>query len=95
MVAIELRKRYGDRVYFYNKNVEVDFYIPDEEFAIQVCYTLKDADTRQREISALLKIAERFTINDMAIITKEEEDNINIDGRLIKVIPLWKWLLKK
>jgi uncharacterized protein len=95
MVAIELRKRYGDKVYFYNKNVEVDFYIPDEEFAIQVCYTLKDADTRQREISALLKIAERFTINDMAIITKEEEDNINIDGRLIKVIPLWKWLLKK
>lgn len=31
MMAVALHKRYGDNLYYYNKNVEVDFYIPDED----------------------------------------------------------------
>lgn len=93
MVAIELRKKYGDRVYYYNKNVEVDFYIQDEESAIQVCYSLQDADTKQRETNALIKLAERLPVKRMTIITKEEEDTINLERHHIEVIPLWHWLL--
>jgi predicted AAA+ superfamily ATPase len=95
MVAIELRKKYGNRVYYYNKKVEVDFYIPDEECAIQVCYSLKDAETRQREASALTKLADRLPVKDMMIITKDEEDVIPLDDHHIVVMPLWKWLLNK
>jgi predicted AAA+ superfamily ATPase len=94
MVAIELRKRYGERVYYYNKNVEVDFYIQAEESAVQVCYTLKDADTKQREVNALIKLSGRLPIKEMTIITKDEEGVINTGGHHIAVIPLWKWLLK-
>ena len=43
MVAMELLRRYGldEQVFFYNKNIEVDFYIPDAAIAIQVSYIQK------------------------------------------------------
>jgi hypothetical protein len=94
MVAIELRKKYGNRVYYYHKNVEVDFYIPDEEYAIQVCYTLKDADTKQREANALIKLSARLPVKEMVIVTKDEDGIISLEGYQIEVFPLWKWLLK-
>jgi predicted AAA+ superfamily ATPase len=34
MVACALKRLYGDDLYFYNRNVEVDFYIPSEQWAI-------------------------------------------------------------
>ena len=39
MVAINLLRKYGrnDAVYFYNQGIEVDFYVPDDGTAIQVC----------------------------------------------------------
>ena len=42
MVAVNLLRKYGrnDAVYFYNQSIEVDFYIPDDYTAIQVCYCL-------------------------------------------------------
>ena len=36
------------------KHFEVDFYVPDAELAIQVCYSLRDADTRKRETETLI-----------------------------------------
>ena len=39
IVALTLMRRYGtdDHVFFYNKNIEVDFVVPEHEIAIQVC----------------------------------------------------------
>ena len=57
IVAIDLVKRYreseSDGVYFYNKGIEVDFYVPNEKMAIQVSYSISDSITREREIRAL------------------------------------------
>lgn len=47
-VAVRLRQLYGDKVYFYNKSIEVDFIIYEEDTAIQVSYSLADADTEKR-----------------------------------------------
>lgn len=63
MVALKLISSYGskDAVYFYNHGVEVDFYIPQTETAIQVCYAMNDAEgTFERETRALLKLRSRF-----------------------------------
>ena len=57
LVAITLRKKYEDELYFYHQNIEVDFYIPAEKLAVQVSYSLKEETTRKREITALLKMA--------------------------------------
>ena len=58
LVAVTLKKRYGDDLYFYHRNIEVDFYLDEGHKAIQVSYSLKDPETRKREVNALLKLAE-------------------------------------
>ena len=93
-VAIELKKLYGDEVYFYNKAVEVDFYLPEQNHLIQVSYSIAEEETREREISALLKVSKHLKADKLTIITYNEEDTLRIDDKVIEVIPLWKWLLK-
>ena len=41
-------------LYFYNRNIEVDFFVPDEDMAIQVSESIEDDDTRTREVDALV-----------------------------------------
>lgn len=56
--AIHLHKKYGDKLYFYNKSVEVDFYVPEEAYAVQASYTVMTEETREtynREVDALKK----------------------------------------
>lgn len=91
-VAIQLRRLYGNEVYFYQHGIEVDFYIPDAKLAVQVCYRLQDTETRKREINALLKLVKRIDVYKMIIITKDEEDTILEQDIQIEVIPAWKWL---
>jgi hypothetical protein len=92
-VAIRLRQLHGDQVYFYHDGVEVDFYLTESQSAIQVCYSLADIETRQREVTALLKMAGKIDVKQMMIITKEEEDVIEAEGFTIQVLPVWRWLL--
>ena len=96
MVAIELLRRYGleEQVFFYNKNVEVDFYIPDAATAIQVSYNPKKSDeTWERESTALIKLSKVLDCKRLIILTYELEENIELKGLNIEVIPVWKWLL--
>ena len=90
----ELKKRYGDEVYFYNKAVEVDFYVPEHEWLLQTSYSIADDDTREREISALLKVGKHLNAKRLTIITYNEEETITVNDINIEVVPLWKWLLK-
>ena len=96
MVALKLISSYGskDAVYFYNHGVEVDFYIPQTEVAIQVCYTMNDAEgTFERETKALLKLQSRLSCRRNIIVTYDDEGIVEIEGVKIEVIPAWKFLL--
>src|SRR5574344_993605 len=95
MVAIQLKKEYGDDVYYYNKSAELDFYVPDKDIAIQVSYSLANIETLKREVSSLLKIRKRLAAHFFLIITYNEEKIIEQDGIIIEVLPLWKWLIKQ
>jgi predicted AAA+ superfamily ATPase len=94
IVAIELKKRYQDDLFFYHKNIEVDFFIPKAHSAVQVSYSVADDVTRQREIKALLKLSEVHALKHLEIVTYDEEATIQENGLTIQVIPVWKWLLK-
>ena len=94
IVAIELYKQYGTNVYFYLSGVEVDFYIPEQQTAIQVAYSVADIETRKREVDALLKTSEQVEIKDMYIITKDEEELLEVNDVQIHIVPIWKWLLR-
>lgn len=96
MVAVNLLRKYGrnDAVYFYNQSIEVDFYIPDDYTAIQVCYNLDNSDgTFDRKVKALLKIAKVLECKKLLIITRDTERVLEMNGKTIEVIPIWKWLL--
>ena len=100
LVALQLFRTYGhdpenERVFFYHDNFEVDFYIPDAEFAIQVSYSLREEDTRKRETEALQKLPHRLPCSRRIILTYDEEENITDQHGTIEVIPVWKWLLNK
>lgn len=97
LVAISLIRKFGteDSVFFYNKGIEVDFYIPSEEWAIQVSYSIKDPDTRCRETEALLKIKNALPCKRFSIITFDEEETVLMGDTTIEVISVWKWLLKE
>lgn len=92
-VAIRLRQLYGEKVYFYNQGIEVDFVVYDEGVAIQVSYSLQDSDTEKREVDALVKLNKALPMQKMIIITKDEEKEIVKSGITIQVIPVWKWLI--
>lgn len=94
MVAVNLKQRYEDDIYFYNKNIEVDFFIPKDHKAIQASYSIADDTTRQREVKALLKLSEIYNLNKLEIVTWDEEMTIQENGTTIQVLPVWKWLLK-
>ncbi len=94
IVAITLRRKYGDGSYFWNsKNAEVDFVVPEEQLALQVSYSLADADTFKRETDGLIKLHSVQPVSKMMVVTMEEVDIVEKDGFHIDIVPLWKWLL--
>ncbi len=95
LCAIHLHRKYGDKLYFYNKNVEVDFYVPEEKMAVQACVNLNDPTTKDREVDALIKLDKLENLSQMTIVTLDEEDTITLpNGKTIEVVPAWKWMLE-
>lgn len=97
--AIHLHKKYEKNLYFYNKNVEVDFFIPDEAYAVQASYSIlaeNAHDTYDREVGALKKLNAFSPLKRMEIVTYDEEATLDIgNGQTIAVMPAWKWLLQE
>lgn len=96
LVAIELIRRYGaDNVFYFESNVEIDFYIPEAKLAIQVSYSvLNDIDTKERELNAFDKLHGFIPDTKCLLITNSEETDIDYNGIHVKVVPMWKWLLR-
>lgn len=96
LVAIELVRRYGtENVYYFESNIEVDFYLPEQNLAIQVSYDiLDDVNARERELNAFEKLRNYLPDAKCLLITNSEETELEYHGIHIDIIPAWKWLLK-
>ena len=85
--------------YWKNKaHLECDFVIKEGlkiTEVIQVCYNIEDSDTKKREINGLMAAMKEFGLNSGLIITEDFEDRQTIDGKSIRFIPLWKWLIEE
>lgn len=98
LVALQLFRIYGhdmdnERVFFYKTGYEVDFYVPEDELAIQVSYSLLDDETRKRETEALSKLPGHLSCRRRLILTYDDENSITDKHGAIEVLPTWKWLL--
>lgn len=93
MVAVELFRRYGrdDEVFFFKREAEIDFYVPEAELAIQVSFSLKDDTTRRRELSAFKCLPSRLPCHRRLILTYNEEETVEFENFTVEVLPVWKW----
>ena len=95
LVAIKLYNKYGEDLYYYNKNVEVDFCVPNDGLLIQASYRMIDEATRNREIGALQKLSKFIKPQRCIIVTYDQEEIIqsnDLDVQ-IEVIPAYKFML--
>ena len=106
IVFVELKRKYSinplsEIFYWQNKKSEVDFVIKDGtkiKELVQVCWDVRNKETKEREIRALIKASKELKCKNLFVITEdyEKEEGCELFGikREIKFIPLWKWLVK-
>lgn len=102
IVCVELIRRCSanTKIYYWRDHAEkeIDFLVKEGmnvSQLIQVCYDISDEKTKSREIASLLKGSDELRCNNLLIITDDEDKEEKIEGKKIKYIPLWKWLLEK
>ncbi|MDD5770330.1 MAG: ATP-binding protein [Candidatus Gracilibacteria bacterium] len=93
-VFIELYRKYSENIFFLKNGNETDFVINNKEnYIYQVCYDL-NIDNYDREINGCITAMNKFNVLKSYLITFEQEKDIKIDGKTIKVIPYYKWVLE-
>lgn len=94
LCAIWMRRKYSDRLFFYRKNIEVDFFVPDDGVAVQATISVNDEKTLHREVSALVKLNAYHPLKKMTIVTLDESRVVEDgSGARIEVVPIWRWLI--
>jgi hypothetical protein len=95
VVFLHLRRKVKG-IYYYKNNYECDFLVVNKlkvTRAIQVCHSIADPETRERELKGLLEAMENHNLAKGFIITNDEEETIEKNGSMIYVVPAWKFLL--
>ncbi len=95
LCAVTLYKKYERGLYYFNKNIEVDFYIPDEALAIQASYRVSDSATLEMEAKALAALHSFAPLRKAMIVTYEDEGTMEYEGLQIELVPVWKWVIEQ
>ncbi|HQA83723.1 MAG TPA: DUF4143 domain-containing protein, partial [Syntrophales bacterium] len=94
IVAIEMFRRKKE-CFYYKGRRECDFIIKEgtkPTMAIQVCWELTPRN-ELRELRGLGEAMRTLAIEQGLILTHDEEKELSFEGALIRVMPVWKWLL--
>ncbi len=97
LVFLELKRR-GFDIYYHAQKKECDFILKEGlriTKAIQVCHTIENLNTKQREIDGLLEALKLYKLKEGLILTMDKEEEIVFDNYKIIIKPVWKWLLEK
>lgn len=88
-------KRKGYQLFYFRKEKEVDIIAKQGEkiIPIQVCYSLKNQKTKEREINGLIEFNEIFKVKEGYILTADETGRIKEKRLTINILPVWKFLL--
>lgn len=101
LIYIHLRRISPWRNIFYYKTKngsEVDFVVEERGriiSLIQVCATIEEKETRERETKALFEAMDELKISSSIIITRNQNETINKGKKKIHIIPAWRWLIEK
>ena len=93
-VALHLKRNAGEEIYYYKSRktgVDVDFFLPESGTAIQVAYSLAEAE--EREVKSLVTLAEKVaSVKHLVIVTSEEKRTITRGEHKIDVVPIDEFL---
>ncbi|MBU4082786.1 ATP-binding protein [Patescibacteria group bacterium] len=86
----------GNEIYYHFEKHECDFVVKKGRKIIEAAQVTKilDHNNEKREFAGLLEAMEKFNLKEGLIITEDQEDERKINGKIIKIIPCWKWLLE-
>lgn len=92
-------RRTSPHVYYYKTKGgrEVDFIVQAQDrtkILVQVCESIANDKTRKREVLALSEAMAELGLNSSIIVTRNEEEQFNIEDRSIHVMPIWRFLLE-
>lgn len=96
-VYLHLQQKFDDIYYYKTKNnLEVDFVVKAGvgKTAIQVSWSINDPKTRDRELRALVAAMDELRLSKGLVLTYNEEDEIEVDGKTITVMPAYRWMLE-
>ena len=101
LVYIELLRRncpLEQNIYYYkNSNgYEADFVVCKGNKVLeiyQVCYDFSSEKTKKRELRGLLTTAKETRCDNLFLITDFQRENIIQEGKSVKVIPAYEWML--
>jgi predicted AAA+ superfamily ATPase len=94
-VFLELRRREKE-IYFFKDKSECDFIVKQGikvTEAIQVASSMSDEKTRKRELRGLMDCCNEFGLDEGLIITQDGSQEIELNGIMVRVVPLYRWLL--
>jgi len=90
---LHLRRRYKE-IYYYAEKGECDFIVVEKgevKEVIQVCYQLTQ-DNLDRELNGLLEALHFFNKEEGTIITLNQTDRFEKDGKVAKVVPFYNFV---
>ena len=97
LVFRELRRVTPDIWYCKTKGgMEVDFLAQLKDRSrrlVQVCESMVEPQTRKRELLALREAMAEYGLKSGIVVTRNEEDQIEVDAGKIEVVPVWRFLL--
>ena len=98
LVFIALRRIYQNICYYKTKSDrEVDFIISMRDHSrmlVQVCESLAEPQTRKREITALSEAMSELGLTTGTIVTRNENERVDVPSGTIQVTPVWRFLLE-
>jgi hypothetical protein len=58
---------------------------------VQVCESMAEPQTRKREVAALSDAMAELGLKSGTIVTRNEEEEIEVDGGKIEAVPVWRF----
>lgn len=93
----QLRRKTQAIHYYQTKSgKEVDFLTIDEmhqRALYQVTQSLSNPSTKKREVDALREALDSLQLDSATILTEDEEGQLDVDGKKIEIIPIWRFML--
>lgn len=98
-VFMHIRRNFSNICYYKTERhkKEIDFVVTKpsgELFLVQAAVHMDGAETRKREISALVEGCIELGVPHGFIVTEDHEEEIQQEGVTIHCIPFWKWAQK-